>query len=189
MTEQKFDWVTSVLAAWIEPELLEWKLRVGLGAANRISKKAIKTGSRVDELIGIDIDKDKYNIRKADNAEVRSCMAGWELFKEREAQTVVSHHIKIRHAESLTSGEYDLEFPEIMTDIKAANRISKKYWIQTAWYNYMSGLNKPYLGILRLDPFWKTYEFVKKPMNHGYLRVFEGMLHAYRYFSYKEELE
>ena len=183
----EYDHVTTILDAWIDPELLKWQLEVGRATASKVSKKAMKIGSRVDELIRADIDSGKLKLRKSDSNEVANCMVGWEKFKKEKQMKVVSHHQRHQSEEWLVSGEYDLEYPLHMTDVKCASAIRKKNWIQTAVYNHISLLNKPKLAILRLDPFWATYEWKEKVMSVGYLKVFQGMIHVMRYFNCKEE--
>lgn len=185
MTE--YDRVTTILEAWIDPSLLNWKLEVGRAAASKISKKAMKIGSRVDELIRDDLDNGKYKLRKSDSKEVGNCMTGWEKFKKEKQMKVLSHHQRHQSEEWLVTGEYDLELSDHLTDVKCASAIRDKNWIQTAVYNHLSKLNKPKLAILRLDPFWATYEWRERLMNVGYLKVFEGMIHVMRYFNCKEE--
>ena len=89
----------------------------------------------------------------------------------------------------MTAGTYDIEEADCITDVKASSQINPKNWLQVAWYNHISKLNKPYIAILRLDPFWSNYEYVRKPMNEAYCEIFKGILNAYRYFTHQGGLE
>ena len=77
----EYDHVTTILDAWIDPELLKWQLEVGRATASKVSKKAMKIGSRVDELIRADIDSGKLKLRKSDSNEVANCMVEQMHFK------------------------------------------------------------------------------------------------------------
>ena len=46
-----------------------------------------------------------------------------------------------------------------------------------------------FIAVLRLDPFWATYEVVEKPFVAGYVDVFKGMLTTMRYFKMMESLD
>lgn len=186
---RSYDRVTHVLSSYLEQGLVDWKMEVGRVAAQRVSHKALRDGSRVDELVMTDIRKGGYKLRKSDNPEVVSCMKGWEKFKQERPMTAVSTQVTCYDDEFGTAGTYDIEYPDCIADVKASKHIQKKNWLQTAWYNSISKLNKPYIAILRLDPFWGSYQFVRKPMNPAYLRIFQGILEAKRYFENEQELE
>lgn len=185
-----YDRVTTVLASYIELGLVEWKMEVGRVAAGRISSKSLKDGKRVDELVMSDISKGDYKLRKSDNPEVVSCMKGWELFKKEKGDLrAISTQVTCYDDTFGTAGTYDIEYPDTLCDLKAGKRINKKYWLQVAWYNHISKLDKPFLSILRLDPFWGTYQYLRRPMNPAYLRVFQGVLEAMRYFNHEGDIE
>lgn len=184
---QSFLHVTHVLDSWVEPHLLEWKLEVGRTEANKVSRKALAIGSRVDELIKADVRDKKYRLRKSDPKEVISCMAGWEKFKSEHGLTLTVG-LRYYSTENYTTGEIDLTSPDTLLDVKCSSDISPKYWIQTGTYNRDSTLLLPNLGILRLDKFWGTYEYKTRPYNVAYARVFDGILGAYRYFEVKGEV-
>ena len=184
-----YDRTTSILDAWVEPWRLEWLTEVGRVAANKKSRAALALGKRVDTLVQVEIEKGKFNLAKADSKEVASCMAGWKLWKEREAKGIISIQQTSYCDETMTAGTYDLEEGDAITDVKTSSQISPKHWLQVAWYNHISLLNKPYIAILRLDKFWSNYEYVRKPMNQGYCEIFKGILNAYRYFNHQGELE
>lgn len=181
--------VTTILEDWIEPWLVEWRLELGRVEAGKKSRAALKIGSRVDELVMKDVMGQGYKLRKDDSKEVISCMAGWDSFKDRHSPKAVS--VQVTSYDDLygTAGTYDIELEDCLIDVKTGQQISPKYWLQVAWYNFISGLNKPYIAILRLDPFWKTFEYKVKPMKNGYLEVFKGIMAAQQYLAHQGEIE
>ena len=180
-----YDHVTAILDAWLDPGYHDWVVRVGRSAASRVSAKARKVGSRGDELIRDDLDKGKFKLRKADPKEVVHCMNAWSQWYK--GNPVVSHHVRSWDDELRVTGEYDLEGETALIDVKAGARIYPRYWLQVAKYNAMSGLNKPKIAILRLDPFWGTPDYVDKPHSDGLVRVFDAMLVVSRYFKVMED--
>lgn len=179
---------TAVLDAWIEPWMVEWKLDIGRVKAYQTSRKSLKIGSRVDELVMNSINDKDWKLRKTDGKEVASCMRGYQRFIEQESFKPVKTQQTYYDADTMTCGTLDVECEDAILDIKTSQQISAKYWLQVAWYNHLSRLNKPNLSILRVDKFWETYQYQVRPMNTAYLDIFRGILGAYRYFEQKGEV-
>lgn len=170
--------VTQVLDYFMPPELVEWKLDEGRAEANRIGKKAMKIGTRVDELI-----KNEGQPKKSDSVEVQSCFKAYEKFRE-DYKPVSVKPCKRLYFEMLgfkITGEPDLDiaFPNynVLTDIKGSNRIDIKHWIQDTVYASVTGHQK--VAILRLDKITEDYHFYERDYNEHYVNVFKGLLLAY----------
>lgn len=188
---RKYHRVTTVLDYFPCPELVEWKVRVGKAEAGRISRKAFKDGSRIDELCEADWRTGKYKLKKSDNAEVRSAMQGWEQWKDEWSdvyadiqgmqETVFSDAWGV-------AGTLDIRTSKAIIDIKGAQRISKNYWVQTAFYN--SGFGLPNCYILRLGKSEGTYEFIPRPEEYSqdYLEeIIKSYVNVYNYNKKEEE--
>lgn len=186
----KYRRVTSVLDYFNCPELVRWKVRVGVKEAGRISKEALKIGSRVDGLCETDWRDGTYSLKKSDSPAVLNCMKAWEAWKRDYADVFAD--IKAMqtvhwHDDWRVAGTSDILTGHAVLDIKTSKRIALPYWIQTAVYNRDAGLDTAY--ILRLDKELGIYEFVKRPDEYSqdYLEtLFVGILNAYNYFNETE---
>jgi len=74
---RKYKRQSTIMDFFPHPDLVDWKVKVGKAEAGRIQRKALKIGSRVDELCEKDVVDGSYKLRKADPFEVRSCMEAW----------------------------------------------------------------------------------------------------------------
>lgn len=173
--------ITRILDHFQDPELVKWKLKVGVDEAKRIGKEATGIGSRVDELIKRDFETKKYKFKPSDPIEVRNCMEAWELFKiEHPEVKIWAVDILVRSELISCAGTLDVEAEDEILDIKCAAKISWKYWIQVAMYNFMHPNKKRFLSILRLHKFLAMYEYQRIPYDTKLVRVFIGLLRAYK---------
>lgn len=182
---KKYDRITRVLDFFPHPDLTKWKLRVGPKEASRISKLALKVGSRVDDLSKpFLLKRSEIKIAAKDGLEVRNCIKGLQLFRlEHPEVKIVSCDKLVWDEELRIAGTMDIETEDAILDIKCAGKISLNYWLQVAIYNYMSGLNKPYLAILRLHKSLGIYEYQTIPYEKSLVTIFVGLLNAYRYYE------
>lgn len=153
--------VTEILDYFQEPELVAWKVKVGLTDANKISRLAAKTGSRVHELINTEWKTGSYKLKTADNSEVRSCMEAWARFKKDYDPTIISMEDELKHDYYKVIGHQDIRClinGERRIDIKTSGEVRLKHWLQLGGYELCDPL---YLAaILRLDRNIGTYEYV-----------------------------
>ena len=184
--------VTEVLDFFSPPWLVDWKLRVGKREANRISKEAMKIGSRVDELI-----KGKETPDQKDKPEVHSCFEAYfkwiDVYKPKLIEPCNRLYATIDGIE--VTGEPDLIVDGVLVDLKCSSKISLNYWVQVNMYQYLSGLTnhisagvltRMKLGILRLDKVTASYEYVVKDYDHNLVDLWRGLLKAYCYYKERD---
>ena len=132
--------VTQVLNYFKEQWFVDWFHDTGRREANRVSKEALKIGTRVDELI-----KANSTPTTKDKAEVHSCIAAYNKWKavyqpksvtpcNRLFGTVDNHQI---------TGEPDIMVDDVLVDIKCSNKIALSYWLQVNMYEYLSYMTNP----------------------------------------------
>lgn len=174
--------VTQVLSYFQAPQLVDWKLRVGKKEANRISKAAMKIGSRVDELV-----KTHSQPEKRDKAEVHG--AYWAYFKWMRNYTPIEIR-PLKRMERvifgvLLSGEPDFEALNILTDLKCSTRIDLKYWLQLAAYAWLTDWPGK-IAVLRCDKQTEAYQYEVRENLARYWEIYKGLLQAYIYFTEEE---
>jgi hypothetical protein len=163
---RKYQRCTRVIGFFEPPQLTAWKLRTK--DHKRIGRKAMDIGSRVDGMCLADWKGDGYNLTDKDPAEVRECMKAWETWKTdfpelfRDIQAMQE---TVFYDDWECAGTLDIRTSRAIIDIKTSGRISKGYWIQTAFYNRKFGL--PGRFVLRLDKEGSGYEFVECPAKYS----------------------
>lgn len=180
--------VTEVLDYFPEPELVSWKINVGKRNAYLQSKKALKVGTRVHELIHQEFTKGVYKFKKDDCNEVRNCLSAWDKFKEHYNPKIISMEEEIQ--DDIVVGHRDavvmINDVKYIIDFKTSSALRSKYWIQVAKY-YGLSMDCDDICLLRLDKNIAIYEFktskdVGFDINNG-IKVFDGLLNAYLYFN------
>lgn len=183
--EKELGWlsVTEVLGYFQEPGLVDWKVKTGAKEAKRIGTIAMKIGSRVDELVKLDMEVGKVKFSVKDGSEVKSCFEAYLKWKEDYNPKLVNAGITIRNEHLMLQGEYDLLLePATIIDIKCSSSIKLSYWLQTAMYAYMlGGCDK--IGVLRLDKNLGIYEYVVRDYDPSLVEVYLGLLNAYHFFN------
>ena len=204
--------ITQVLDYFIEPGLVEWKMRVGKKESNLISKRAMAIGTRVDEIIktgGL------YKWNSKDSKEVENCVVAfckWKEIYEPKSITPCTRLYATINGVDVT-GEPDLMVDDVLVDLKCSSKINLKYWVQVNMYRYLelyapkivtvnsSGVlanttvttntdyyNSPTqkVGILRLDKVTASYEYVVQDYNSKFVDAWIGMMGAYLLFNQEE---
>ena len=184
--------VTEVLDYFATPWLVDWKLRVGKREANRISKEAMKIGSRVDEIIKncpIDPFFDKEKI------EVTNCIDAYykwmSVYKPKSITPCTRLYATIDGIE--VTGEPDLMVDDVLVDIKCSSKISPNYWVQVNIYSKLMYRDEVYnvnpfkVAILRLDKKTGSYEYVVKDYDPNLVDVWRGLLKAYCYYKERDD--
>ena len=189
--------VTEVLDYFKEPWYTNWVVRVGKREGNRVSKAALKVGTRVDEYIKTYAKGELGSAKRKEKPEVESCLQAFEKWEK------VYQPASIKPCTRLfatidgieVTGEPDLMIDDVLVDIKTSKHIDIKMWVQVNMYQYLSemrsayiGLTPPKVGILRLDKTTASYEYVVKDYDPSLVNVWCGMLRAFVVFN-KEALD
>lgn len=175
--------VTEPLNFFKHPKIVDWMVKEGKKESGRISRAAMKVGSRVDELVKTNtqpIKKDKLEVVSAYNAYYK-----WARNYTPITVTPLKRVEKVIYGVIL-SGEPDFEALDVLTDLKCSARISKSYWLQLAAYAWLiDWLGK--IAILRCDKATEAYQYEVRENLARYWEVYKGMLLSYIYFTEEED--
>ena len=180
----RYDRVTKIIDFFQPPELVEWKVKTGLKEAGRISRRALKTGSRVDELISAN----PYEpaIAKKDSPETASCIEAWDSFVTDHQPKNLIWHETLFSGELEIAGTYDFVWGDYLIDIKTSRKIKPSHFFQLGAYALMKPEIKE-VAILRLDKNLGIYELVNsKQLGLSLENCKTGFLHllgAYRFYQ------
>jgi hypothetical protein len=178
--------VTEVTGFFLEPSLVDWKIRVGTKEAKRISNIATKFGTKIHGLCEDWFRNGSYKLKKSDDIEVHNGMKAWDEFVAQYVPKIESMEIEAKSESLKVVGHADIiaeiRGEKILIDIKSSSRLSSKYWLQVHAYAYLLGI-KPNLGILLLDKNLGVCRLEKMVYDESYVEVFLGLLKAYRYFN------
>ena len=163
----------------------DWVLKVGKKEANATSKKSLKIGSRIDEIIKSGV----YEANKKDSQEVKQSLKNFLSWKERhQIETIIP--LKRREVEAIgLTGEADFYLPETETlvDYKSSKKLSPEYIFQLGGYKRL-GYECKKLAILRCDKDIDDFEF-KTNEDIGLslescVDAFESVFKHYKYYTY-----
>ena|SRR3990167_2044214 len=134
----------------------DWLLKVGKKEANAISKKALKIGARIDEIIRSGV----YEAGKKDTQEVKQCLKNFIAWKERYSIKTIISLERIENSTINLTGEGDFFLPEqdILVDFKSSKRIYPEYIFQLGGYKRL-GFPGARLAVLRCDKYLDEFEF------------------------------
>lgn len=180
--------ISTVLDYFKDPGIIKWQLKLGPEESKLITKEALKVGTRVDWLIKDNEPKDGIvYCAKKDGIEVKNCIEGWNLFRKEHPEVKILAFEKFVHSPNhLIAGTLDVETEDSILDIKCAGRISAKYWLQVAMYNFMNPVRRKNLAILRLHKSLGTYEYQTIPYQENLVMIFLGLLEALRFYKIYE---
>lgn len=155
-----FDRPTHMLDYFAPPELVEWKVKTGFAESNRISRIALRHGSKIDELV-----RTNKAPKKSDSPEVLSCWKAWEKWKNDYAPGELLFPETQYDDVRLIAGTPDIYWPlrRMIIDVKSSKMVRPSYFFQTGGaYAGFKSLPFPVerVGILRLDKELEDYEFV-----------------------------
>lgn len=172
--------VTEPLNYFKEPWYIDWVHKVGRTEANKISKKSMAIGTRVDELIK----NPTMYADKKDKPEVHTCMAAYRKWLSLYTPLTLTNGKRLlKSIEELeVTGEPDLFAGDVLIDIKCSSKISRSYWIQVNMYRKLQGSEDP-VAILRLDKDTGSYEYVVKDYDPFLCDVWLGMARAMVYLK------
>lgn len=173
--------VTTVLDYFATPWLVDWKLRVGKKEAGRISREAMKIGSRIDEIIK----SGKVKSFSKEKDEVKNCIRAYdkwhEVYQPKSITPCTRLFATIDGIE--VTGEPDLMVDDVLVDIKCSSKISLNYWLQVNMYRRLQGNSMDKVAVLRLDKVTASYEYVVKDYDPKLVEVWCGLLKAYCYYK------
>lgn len=187
--------VTEPLNYFSEPWKLDWYAKNGKAYCNRVSKQAMKIGTRVDEIIKEKCSYVPYlSDYKKDTKEVHNCLEAfnkwWRVYNPTSITPCTRLSTTIEGVD--VTGEPDIMVDNVLVDIKCSSRIDLKYWIQVNMYRSLKnsahgldGLVIPTqkVGILRLDKQTASYEYVLQDYSPSLCDVWVGLMRAYVLFN------
>lgn len=135
---------------------IDWYLKVGKAEANRVSKKALKIGSRIDEIIRSGV----YEADKKDTQEVKKCLQNFLAWKDRYMVTTILPLSRIENSDIGLTGEADFYLPETDTlvDFKSSKKICPEYIFQLGGYKRL-GFPGSKLAVLCCDKDLDIFEY------------------------------
>jgi len=198
--------VSEVLDYFQEPYLVNWKLRVGVKEAKRISQEALAVGTAVDQMVQLDITGPAPDVPK--DGPIHNCMKAWQNFKQTDEGKVFfnkAYKFSANMQRELVLGDLtghpDFIFDDELPDLKTSKSINKSHWMQVAQYAWMEmayrtindppavdrpSINK--ISILRLDKNDPDGHYEYQVLEEPFLTFWQGKFQA-RYEAYKEEAE
>lgn len=166
----------------------DWVLKVGRREANASSKKALKIGTRIDEIIRSGI----YQADKKDSEEVKKSLQNFLAWKDRYSVGTIVPLERIEDSGINLTGCADFYWPETETliDFKSSKRISPEYFFQLGGYKRL-GYPCKRLGILCCDKQedyydWKTNEDLGLSLE-SCVDAFESAFKHYQYYKHIED--
>ncbi len=134
----------------------KWLMRVGTREANAISKKALKIGTRIDEIIRSGV----YEADKKDTQEVKQSLKNFIACKERYNIQTILPLTRITDETIGLTGEGDFLWveEETLVDFKSSKRIYPEYFFQLGGYKRL-GYPCKRLAIMRCDKDLDDFEF------------------------------
>ena len=167
-------------------------MRVGKKAANLISKRALKIGTRVGKLIETEWKTGSFKLTSLDGHEVRQCMKAWADFKTDHAPEIIDMEVTAFHEKLMVAGTRDMRVringKQGILDLKTSKSIHLPYWLQTCFYREADPdpLDQE-SWILRLDKETGMYEF-QSLTRAGFVyeecvTALYGLIAAFRFFT------
>ena len=177
---------------YFKPEwYTNWVLKVGKKEANAISRKALKIGSRIDEIIR----SGDYVSTKKDSEDVKNSLAAFLKWRERYGVVTIKPLSRLTDQAIGLTGEGDFLWVEAETlvDYKSSKEIDANYFFQLGGYKRL-GYPAKRLAILRCGKDSDDMEFVTNEDLGLSLATcvdaYESAYKHYRYYTHiKEQLD
>ena len=171
---------------YFKPEwYTEWVLKVGKREANAISKKALKIGTRIDDIIRSGV----YETNKKDTQEVKKSLSNFLAWRERYQVEEIVCLSRVDDERIGLTGCPDFYWPEkeTLVDFKSSKRIYPEYFFQLGGYKRL-GFQAKKLAVLRCDKDLDEFEF-KTNEDLGLtleecVDAFESAFKHYRYYTH-----
>lgn len=166
-----------------------WILKVGLREANAISKKALKIGTRLHEILA----SGKFDFDKKDTQEVKNCVIAFNKWRERNSIYGSELELIPRITDEVigVTGEPDVYYSRTKTliDFKTSSKVSPENFFQLGGYarlvkdHYLNDL-----AILRLDKETSDFEYVTASRLGltitACIDAFEATFKHYQYYTH-----
>lgn len=170
----------------------DWLLKVGKAKANRVSKKALKIGTRLHEIIASGTDTNSK-----DSKEVKNCFSAFIKWKERYFVTLWDLPVRLNDETIGLTGEPDFYWTnnQTLVDFKTSSRINPEHFFQLGGYARLLQVQTlgsltpiSHLAILRLDKEtaefeYKTNEMLNLSVNDC-IDAFESTFKHYQYYNH-----
>ena len=177
--------VTEAIDYFKTPGFMAWREKVGTREANAISKKALKIGTRLHEIVA----SGDYQAAKKDSQEVRNCVLAFNKWRERYQVTTISFPARLNDEAIDLTGEPDFTWVEAETlvDIKTSKEIWPGNFFQLGGYKRL-GVQAKRAAILQLDKetgdfLYLTNEDIGLTMEQ-LVDAFEANFKHYRYYTH-----
>ena len=160
----------------------DWILKVGKAEANRVSKKAQKIGTRIDEIIRSGV----YEASKKDSQEVKQSLKNFLGWKERYSVGTIEPLDRIEDLGIGLTGCADFYWreKETLIDFKSSKRISAEYFFQLGGYKRL-GYPCKKLAILRCDKDLDDFEFkTNEDIGMTLEQCVDAFESAYKHYKY-----
>lgn len=181
-----YDRPTHILDYFYPPELVDWKVRVGATDANKISRLALKHGSRIDELV-----RSGKDPKKTDSDEVKSCWIAWKKWLDEYQPKKLIFPETAYCNTRMIAGTPDIYWEERqeLIDVKSSKALHEGYLFQVG--GCYASLPLPFpvksIAILRLDKEIQGYAYTTNKQLGLELPVltngFNGLLAYYRTYK------
>lgn len=179
-----YDRPTHILDYFNPPELVDWKIRTPPAEVRRISRIALKHGSRIDELI-----RQGKEPKKSDDLEIKNCYKAWMKWKS--DFMVKDEDIEFPETfydeENRLAGTPDIYWRprRMMIDVKSSKSVHEGYLFQVGgFYSRHPKYPTDEVAILRSDKEIAEYQFVTNTslkLSLEELRAsFDGLVKYYR---------
>lgn len=152
---KQYERVTRILDYFAPPELVNWKVRVGKAEANKVSKVALKFGTRVHELI-----ETNGKLSSKDGEEVKNCFKAFSSWKADNGNPSLINGSTLFCERRGIAGTPDAMMGETLIDFKTSREVKAVHFAQLGAYASLMSVTPKVLAILRLDKQSGIYEWV-----------------------------
>lgn len=170
-------WGPELVKARVKCEAREWTAK---------GKKALKIGSRVDELV-----RTGMKPKKSDADEVKGCMEAWFKWRERYPEPIIFPDTAYDDKRRIAgTPDFYMTESKILVDVKTSMSVYENYWLQVGgcYSSLPFDFEIKDVAILRLDKPVGDYEFVtanSAELDIDILRMgFNGLINFYRVTEY-----
>lgn len=204
---KRYGRITKALEACPSPDLIEWKIELikkfsrelsredaslsieelldkAIRKMNKIGDDAAEIGQNVDAYLKAKINGEE--LPKLKKFEDRSCVEAFEKWECDHPEVKLSVPPTVYDDELMIAGTPDFEDEDTVYDLKGANEIRRKNWLQTEFYARKRG--KKFKAIIRVDRDLGIYEFKKFPISDDDWEMVKSVVNMYRYYKKGEIL-
>lgn len=157
---KSYERITSIINYFVDPKLVDYRVKVGNRVANAAMKKAGNFGSMVDEAIR---ENWQSPTLPKPSPEGKQAIKAWQSWLNNYTPVELEFPETMFCDKLLVAGTPDFILEDNIIDIKCSSSVKPVYFAQLGGYAYLQGLLKRKiggLGVLRLDKQTGMYEFV-----------------------------